>query len=158
MHSVIGPASSASQDSARCTLWQFFWCSIAHVIAAQPTLLEACCSVCMKQQHSQWPHMLTCFYLSSCIQLCVPASVLIYSYDKVFKPVMAKVMEVYMPTAIVLQCGADSLTADRLGCFNLTVRVCTTTNTMTLRSLPLATVVLKQVARLYLWSFVLYLR
>jgi Histone deacetylase domain len=110
----------------------------------------------MKQQHSQWPHMLTCFYLSSCIQLCVPASVLIYSYDKVFKPVMAKVMEVYMPTAIVLQCGADSLTADRLGCFNLTVRVCTTTNTMTLRSLPLATVVLKQVARLYLWSFVLY--
>jgi hypothetical protein len=36
---------------------------------------------------------------------------------------MAKVMEVYVPTAIVLQCGADSLTADRLGCFNLTVRV-----------------------------------
>ena len=31
-------------------------------------------------------------------------------------------MEMYRPTAIVLQCGADSLTGDRLGCFNLTLR------------------------------------
>ena len=30
-------------------------------------------------------------------------------------------MESYRPSAIVLQCGADSLTGDRLGCFNLTV-------------------------------------
>ena len=28
----------------------------------------------------------------------------------------------YRPGAIVLQCGADSLTGDRLGCFNLTLR------------------------------------
>jgi Histone deacetylase domain len=57
------------------------------------------------------------------LQLCIAVPAPLYSYDKVFKPVMAKVMEVYVPTAIVLQCGADSLTADRLGCFNLTVRV-----------------------------------
>ncbi|KMS93989.1 hypothetical protein BVRB_025910, partial [Beta vulgaris subsp. vulgaris] len=44
------------------------------------------------------------------------------SYLMVFKPVISKVMEVYRPGAIVLQCGADSLTGDRLGCFNLTVR------------------------------------
>ena len=30
-------------------------------------------------------------------------------------------MEVYRPGAIVLQCGADSLAHDRLGCFNLTI-------------------------------------
>ena len=43
------------------------------------------------------------------------------SYETVFKPVIEKVMEMYRPTAVVLQCGADSLTGDRLGCFNLTL-------------------------------------
>jgi histone deacetylase 1/2 len=43
------------------------------------------------------------------------------SYESVFKPVIDKVMEMYRPTAVVLQCGADSLTGDRLGCFNLTL-------------------------------------
>lgn len=31
-------------------------------------------------------------------------------------------MEMYQPSAIVLQCGADSLSGDRLGCFNLTIK------------------------------------
>ena len=44
------------------------------------------------------------------------------SYETVFKPVIAKIMETYRPTAVVLQCGADSLTGDRLGCFNLTLK------------------------------------
>jgi histone deacetylase 1/2 len=44
------------------------------------------------------------------------------SYLSVFKPVIQKVMDVYRPTAVVLQCGSDSLTGDRLGCFNLTTR------------------------------------
>ncbi|CAL9081379.1 unnamed protein product [Musa acuminata var. zebrina] len=44
------------------------------------------------------------------------------SYLYVFKPVVAKAMEVFRPNAIVLQCGADSLSGDRLGCFNLSVR------------------------------------
>ena len=35
---------------------------------------------------------------------------------------MTKVMEMYQPSAIVLQCGADSLSGDRLGCFNLTLK------------------------------------
>lgn len=35
---------------------------------------------------------------------------------------MSKVMEMYQPSAIVLQCGADSLSGDRLGCFNLTLK------------------------------------
>lgn len=43
------------------------------------------------------------------------------SYEHIFKPVIQKVMDVYRPTAVVLQCGADSLTGDRLGCFNLTL-------------------------------------
>jgi histone deacetylase 1/2 len=44
------------------------------------------------------------------------------SYQSLFKPIMAKVMEVYRPGAVVLQCGADSLSGDRLGCFNLSIR------------------------------------
>ncbi|XP_059486671.1 histone deacetylase 3 [Neocloeon triangulifer] len=44
------------------------------------------------------------------------------SYLPVFKPVIQSVMEYYQPTAIVLQCGADSLANDRLGCFSLTTK------------------------------------
>ena len=43
-------------------------------------------------------------------------------YQTIFEPVMSKVMEIYRPNAVVLQCGADSLTGDRLGCFNLTLK------------------------------------
>ena len=35
------------------------------------------------------------------------------SYQSIFKPVIAKIMYLYQPGAIVLQCGADSLTGDR---------------------------------------------
>jgi len=44
------------------------------------------------------------------------------TFERIFKPVLAKVMEVYRPTAIVMQCGTDSLTGDRLGSFNLTLK------------------------------------
>mmetsp|Transcript_30602 Transcript_30602/g.74450 ORF Transcript_30602/g.74450 Transcript_30602/m.74450 type:complete len:427 (-) Transcript_30602:255-1535(-) len=44
------------------------------------------------------------------------------TYQRIFVPVISKVMEVYRPTALVLQCGSDSLSGDRLGCFNLSVR------------------------------------
>lgn len=43
------------------------------------------------------------------------------SYEAVFNKVIQSVVEVYQPGAIVLQCGADSLADDRLGCFNLSV-------------------------------------
>lgn len=43
-------------------------------------------------------------------------------YLNIFKPVIQGVMDHFRPTAIVLQCGADSLGCDRLGCFNLTFR------------------------------------
>jgi histone deacetylase 1/2 len=36
--------------------------------------------------------------------------------------IVHKVMEMYQPSAVVLQCGADSLSGDRLGCFNLTLK------------------------------------
>ncbi|MES1917310.1 MAG: putative histone deacetylase 1-B, partial [Cercozoa sp. M6MM] len=41
------------------------------------------------------------------------------SYHSVFQPVITAVMEHFQPGAVVLQCGADSLAGDRLGCFNL---------------------------------------
>ncbi|RHY86553.1 hypothetical protein DYB35_002273, partial [Aphanomyces astaci] len=44
------------------------------------------------------------------------------SFSAIFRSVMAKVMEHFAPGAIVLQCGADSLSGDRLGSFNLSVK------------------------------------
>ncbi|CAH2043733.1 unnamed protein product [Thlaspi arvense] len=44
------------------------------------------------------------------------------SFRSLFRPLIKKVMEVYQPEAVVLQCGADSLSGDRLGCFNLSVK------------------------------------
>lgn len=44
------------------------------------------------------------------------------SYQSLFKPIMGKVMEVFRPGAVILQCGADSLSGDRLGCFNLSIK------------------------------------
>lgn len=44
------------------------------------------------------------------------------AYKNVFEPTISKVMEWYRPSAIVLQCGSDSLSGDRLGSFNLTMR------------------------------------
>lgn len=43
-------------------------------------------------------------------------------FRALFRPLIQKVMEVYQPDAVVLQCGADSLSGDRLGCFNLSVK------------------------------------
>ena len=36
--------------------------------------------------------------------------------------IIDKIMEVFQPSAVVLQCGSDSLAGDRLGCFNLTMQ------------------------------------
>jgi len=44
------------------------------------------------------------------------------SYEYIFTPIMQMVMDFYKPTAVVLQCGADSLSGDRLGCFNLSTK------------------------------------
>ncbi|KAF5196851.1 Histone deacetylase [Thalictrum thalictroides] len=44
------------------------------------------------------------------------------SFRGLFQPIIQKVMELYKPEVVVLQCGADSLSGDRLGCFNLSVK------------------------------------
>ena len=44
------------------------------------------------------------------------------SFIGIFRPIIRKVMEHYAPGAVVLQCGADSLSGDRLGCFNMSLR------------------------------------
>ena len=43
-------------------------------------------------------------------------------YIELFKQITGPCIDAYQPTAIVLQCGADSLGCDRLGCFNLNIR------------------------------------
>ena len=41
------------------------------------------------------------------------------SFEFLFEPIIKKIMALYRPEVIVLQCGADSLAHDRLGVFNL---------------------------------------
>lgn len=43
------------------------------------------------------------------------------NYKSIFEPVITAIMEWYQPSAVVLQCGGDSLSGDRLGCFNLSM-------------------------------------
>jgi len=43
------------------------------------------------------------------------------TYKYIFEPVIGKIMERYRPGAVVLQCGADSLSGDAIGCFNLSM-------------------------------------
>ncbi|KAI4294658.1 hypothetical protein K525DRAFT_261354 [Schizophyllum commune Loenen D] len=44
------------------------------------------------------------------------------SLASVFEPIINKILEVFQPSAVVLQCGSDSLSGDKLGCFNLTMQ------------------------------------
>lgn len=44
------------------------------------------------------------------------------SYKRIFSTVLQSVMDRFRPGAVVLQCGADSLAGDRLGCFNLSMK------------------------------------
>lgn len=44
------------------------------------------------------------------------------SYVRLFKAVMEPLITSFQPSAIVQQCGADSLGGDRLGCFNLNIK------------------------------------
>ncbi|GAA93406.1 hypothetical protein E5Q_00047 [Mixia osmundae IAM 14324] len=43
------------------------------------------------------------------------------SYVALFKSIMEPTIATFQPSVIVLQCGADSLGCDRLGCFNLSI-------------------------------------
>lgn len=43
-------------------------------------------------------------------------------YIRLFQNVVRPCIDAYHPTAIVLQCGADSLGGDRLGCFNVNIK------------------------------------
>jgi histone deacetylase HOS2 len=43
-------------------------------------------------------------------------------WTRMFKQIVNRIMEVYDPSAVVLQCGADSLGGDRLGNFNLNIK------------------------------------
>ncbi|KAI0315160.1 histone deacetylase complex, catalytic component RPD3, partial [Amylostereum chailletii] len=43
------------------------------------------------------------------------------SFRSIFEPIVTRIVDVFQPSAIVLQCGADSLAGDKLGCFNVTM-------------------------------------
>lgn len=43
------------------------------------------------------------------------------TYKTIFRPVVTAIMQYFQPDAVVLQCGGDSLSGDRLGCFNLSM-------------------------------------
>ena len=45
-----------------------------------------------------------------------------FAYEYIFKKVIDNIYDKYRPEAIVMQCGSDSLSGDRLGCFNLSIK------------------------------------
>ena len=44
------------------------------------------------------------------------------NYELSFKPVINEIFATFKPEAVLLQCGTDSLSGDRLGMFNLSIR------------------------------------
>jgi acetoin utilization deacetylase AcuC-like enzyme len=56
------------------------------------------------------------------VNVPLKAGIVDEDYDSVFASVIRRVMDVFNPTVIVMQCGGDSITGDRLGDFNLTFR------------------------------------
>ena len=44
------------------------------------------------------------------------------NFIRIYKPIMDEIFLRFKPNAVLLQCGADSLSGDRLGCFNLSVK------------------------------------
>jgi len=44
------------------------------------------------------------------------------TYMRVYKPIIDEIFVRFKPTAVLAQCGADSLSGDWLGCFNLSVK------------------------------------
>ena len=44
------------------------------------------------------------------------------TYSFLFSPIIDSIMDNYKPNAVVFQSGADSISGDRLGCFNLSVK------------------------------------
>lgn len=44
------------------------------------------------------------------------------TFASIFRPVIQHIMDWFRPAAVILQCGADSLAGDKLGCFNLSMR------------------------------------
>ncbi len=44
------------------------------------------------------------------------------AYSTIFQPVIDGIMTHFKPNVVVVQCGADSISGDRLGCFNLSVK------------------------------------
>jgi len=43
-------------------------------------------------------------------------------FEYIFNPVVDQVFTAFRPDAVLLQCGADSLSGDRLGCFNISAK------------------------------------
>ncbi len=56
------------------------------------------------------------------VNVPLQAGIIDEDYEKVFVPIVSKVMQVFAPSVIVLQCGADSLAGDKLGDFNMTIK------------------------------------
>lgn len=44
------------------------------------------------------------------------------TYEHIFVPIVEAIFENFKPQAVVLQCGSDSISGDKLGCFNLSIK------------------------------------
>jgi hypothetical protein len=108
--SVSGRHNSALLDpdgkqrcSVRIQVTKLKTCNLLHYDMDRGLVLYAILSLCLfvTALHGTW--ILLVFFL-------------------IFKFSYLQVMDFYRPSVVVLQCGADSLSGDRLGCFNLSTR------------------------------------
>jgi histone deacetylase 1/2 len=44
------------------------------------------------------------------------------AFEQCFKPIIDKIFQTFAPSAVVMCCGADSISGDRIGCWNLSLK------------------------------------
>ena len=103
---VLPVLDSVAQISSCCLCLRGVACCLARMVCMLPPPSRGCtltpaCNGSQAASASQW----ACCLMSPCMRAAV------------------QVMDVYQPGAIVVCGGADSLSGDRLGCFNLSLDV-----------------------------------
>ena len=82
--------------------------------------VEPCIGPCARPEHAPSRSLSLAHMCWPCVRAV--AGMDDTAYESIFKPVLAKAFEMFQPSAVVLCCGADSLSGDRVGCWNLSIK------------------------------------
>lgn len=101
---MMVPSRSCNIHCTNTDVWGQVTCAVTHVLACTASIAVSLYSLAnLLHQHSRLPVVLDHSFRSGGM-------------------LMWQVMELYQPGAIVVCGGADSLSGDRLGCFNLSLQ------------------------------------